>query len=92
MKKTDFVAKVSEKTGMTKKDAEKTLDAIIESIEEVLVSGDKLQFVGFGSFEVKERPARMGRNPKTNEPMAIQAAKVPAFKPGKLLKDKLNKD
>lgn len=90
MKKADFIAIVAEKADITKKDAEKAVDAVLESVEEVLVAGDKLQFVGFGSFEVKERPARTGRNPKTNEPMEIKASTVPVFKPGKLLKDKVN--
>lgn len=92
MKKTDFIARVAEKANMTKKDAEKALDAVMESIEEVLVAGDKLQLVGFGSFEVKDRPARMGRNPKTNEPMEIKATTIPTFKPGKQLKEKVNKE
>lgn len=91
MKKTDFISMVAEKAEMTKKDAEKALDAVLESIEEILVDGDKLQLMGFGSFETKARPERTGRNPKTGENMTIAAATVPVFKPGKQLKEKVNK-
>ena len=90
MKKNEFVALVAEKADLSKKDAEKAVNAVLDSIEEVLASGDKVQFVGFGSFEVKVRPARTGRNPQTNEPMEIKESKNPVFKAGKMLKDKVN--
>lgn len=90
MKKTDFITLVAGKAAMTKKDAERALDAVLESVEEVLVSGDKLQLMGFGSFETKVRPARTGRNPKTGESMPIAESTVPVFKAGKQLKDKVN--
>ena len=90
MKKTDFITLVAGKAEMTKKDAEKALDAVLESIEEVLVAGDKLQLIGFGSFETKDRPERTVRNTKTGESMMVAASTVPVFKPGKQLKDKVN--
>ncbi|MBQ1867311.1 MULTISPECIES: HU family DNA-binding protein [Selenomonas] len=90
MNKTELVAGVAEKTGMTKKDAEKAVNALFESIQEALTSGDKVQMIGFGTFEVKERPARKGRNPRTGEDIVIPAAKNPAFKAGKALKDAVN--
>ncbi len=91
MKKTEFIALVAEKADCTKKDAEKALNAVIDSIEEVLVAGDKLQLMGFGTFETKKRPARTCRNPRTGEQMPVAAATVPAFKPGSQLKEKVNK-
>ncbi|MCG0277884.1 MAG: HU family DNA-binding protein [Thermanaeromonas sp.] len=72
---------------MTKKDAEKAVNAIFASIEEALARGDKVQLVGFGTFEVKERAARVGRNPRTGEEISIAATKVPVFKAGKALRD-----
>lgn len=90
MKKADLIAKIAEKSGMTKKDAEKALGTVLESIEEALVAGEKIQLVGFGTFEVKERAARSGLNPRTGDTIEIAAAKVPAFKAGKMLKDKVN--
>ncbi len=90
MKKTDFITLVAGKAEMTKKDAEKALDAVLDSIEEVLIAGDKLQLIGFGSFETKDRPERTVRNPKTGESMTVAASTVPVFKPGKQLKDKVN--
>lgn len=90
MKKTDFITLVAGKAEMTKKDAEKALDAVLESIEEVLIARDKLQLIGFGSFETKDRPERTVRNPKTGESMIVAASTVPVFKPGKQLKDKVN--
>ncbi len=90
MKKADFITMIANKTEMTKKDAEKALDAVLESIEEVLSAGDKLQLIGFGSFEAKDRPARTVRNPKTGESMTVAASTVPVFKPGKQLKERVN--
>lgn len=90
MKKNEFIAVVAEKTGMTKKDAEKAAEAVFEAIEEVMVAGDKLQLTGFGTFKTKARPARMGRNPKTGESMEIAAATVPVFEAGKQLKERVN--
>lgn len=76
---------------MTKKDAEKALNAVVESIEESLARGEKVSLVGFGTFEVRSRAARKGRNPQTGEEITIEAARVPAFKAGKSLKDSLDK-
>lgn len=90
MKKADFIAMVADRVGLTKKDTEKVIDAAFDTIGDILVSGDKLQLTGFGSFETKERPERTGRNPKTQEPMVIAAATVPVFKPGNQLKEKVN--
>ena len=87
MNKTELVAEVSEKAGLTKRDAEAAVKAIVDSVTEALAKGDKVQLVGFGTFEVKKREARIGRNPKTKEEIQIPATKVPAFKPGKALKD-----
>ena len=83
MNKTELVANVAEKAGLTKKDAEKALGAVIESIEEALI--------GFGTFEVKDRAARTGRNPQTGKEIKIAASKNPVFKAGKALKDAVNK-
>ncbi len=92
MTKQDFIAAVAEKTGFTKKDTETTLNAVFETISETLASGDKLQFVGFGTFEVRERAARTGRNPrKPDETIEIPASKQPVFKAGKVLKDTVNR-
>jgi len=88
--KTELVASVAEKAGLTKKDAEKAVGAIFESIQQALVEGDKVQMIGFGTFEVKERSARTGRNPRTNETIQIPASKNPVFKAGKALKDAVN--
>jgi DNA-binding protein HU-beta len=74
---------------MTKKDAEKALNAVLAAIEEALKKGEKVQLVGFGTFEVRERAARKGRNPQTGQEIEIPASKVPVFKPGKLLKEKI---
>ena len=90
MNKTELVANVAEKAGLTKKDAEKALGAVIESIEEALVEGDKLQLIGFGTFEVKDRAARTGRNPQTGKEIKIAASRNPVFKAGKALKDAVN--
>jgi len=87
LNKTELIAKVAEMAELTKKDATKAVDAIFESISEALKEGDKVQLIGFGNFEVRERSARKGRNPQTGEEIEIAASKVPAFKPGKALKD-----
>ena len=87
MNKAELVAAVSEKTALSKKDSEKAVNAAFEAITAALVGGDKVQLVGFGAFEVKERNARVGRNPKTKEEIQIPASRVPVFKAGKALKD-----
>ena len=87
MTKADLIAVVAEKTGSSKKDSEKMLTAVIDSITEALAAGEKIQIVNFGTFEVKTRAARTGRNPKTGEAMQIAASKTPAFTAGKGLKD-----
>ena len=91
MNKTDIIAAVAEKTGMTKKDAERVINATIETIEGGLVKGDKVQISGFGIFEVKAREARVGRNPRTKETIQIPATRLPAFKAAKALKDAVAK-
>ena len=91
MNKADLISVMAEKSGMTKKDSEKALNAFIEAVEEALVERDKVQLVGFGTFEVRERSSRKGRNPQTGEEIDIPAASVPAFKAGKALKDSINK-
>ena len=90
MNKTELVAAIAEKAELSKKDAEKALKAFTETVAEQLKNGDKIQLVGFGTFEVSERPAREGRNPRTGETMTIAATKTPKFKVGKALKDMLN--
>ena len=87
MNKTDLIEKIAAETGLAKKDSEKALTAALNAITEALKAGDKVQLVGFGVFDVKERSARMGRNPKTKEPIEIPASKAPQFKAGKALKD-----
>lgn len=87
MNKTDLINLVSEKAELSKKDATKAVDAVFDSIIEALGNDDKVQLIGFGNFEVRERSARKGRNPQTGEEMEIAASKVPAFKPGKQFKD-----
>lgn len=87
MNKTELVNSVSEKAEITKKDAEKAVNAVFASISEAMSEGDKVQLVGFGTFEVKVRAARTGRNPQTGAAIEITAAKVPVFKAGKVLKD-----
>ena len=91
MNKSDLVAAVAEKAGISKKDSEKAVNAAFDAITEALVAGDKVQLVGFGAFETKERSARVGRNPKTKEEIQIPASRVPAFKAGKALKDAVAK-
>lgn len=91
MTKMDLIAKVAEKTEFTKKDADMAVSAVIDAITEALSSGDKVALVGFGTFEVKERAARKGHNPKTKQPIDIPASKAPVFKAGKALKDAVAK-
>lgn len=91
MNKTELIAAAAERSGLTKKDAEKALNAAIDAITAALVAGDKVQVSGFGIFEVKAREARVGRNPRTGETMEIAASKVPGFKASKTLKDALGK-
>ena len=91
MNKTELVAAVAEKTGLTKKDAERVISTTIETITETLVKGEKVQISGFGNFEVKAREARVGRNPRTKETIQIPATRLPAFKASKALKDAVKK-
>ena len=92
MNKAELVAAVAEKTNFTKKDAEAAINALVASIEEALVKGDKVQLIGFGTFETKERKARQGINPRQPEEIIeIAASKAPTFKAGKALKDAVNK-
>ena len=91
MNKTELVAAIAEKTELSKKDAEKALKAFTDVVAEELAKGEKIQLVGFGTFEVAERPAREGRNPQTGATMKIAASKAPKFKAGKALKDVVNK-
>lgn len=91
MNKSDLVAAIAAKTGDTKKGAEESLNAFISVVTDALVKGDKVQLVGFGSFEVRKRAARKGRNPQTKEEIKIPASKAPVFKAGKALKDLVNK-
>jgi DNA-binding protein HU-beta len=91
MNKTELINKVAEATEMTKKDAAKSVEAVFEAITEALRTGDKVQLIGFGNFEVRERAARKGRNPQTGEEIDIPATKAPVFKPGKQLKEEVNK-
>ena len=90
MNKTELIAAVAEKAEISKKDAEKAVNAFTDVVSEELVNGGKIQLVGFGTFEVSERPAREGRNPRTGETMTIAATKTPKFKVGKALKDMVN--
>ena len=87
MNKTELIAAVAAKTGLTKKDAERVINATVDTITETLVKGDKVQVSGFGIFEVKAREARVGRNPRTKETIQIPATKAPVFKASKALKD-----
>ncbi len=92
MNKAELVAKMAEKAELTKKDTELALNAFMETVEEALVSGDKVQLVGFGTFEVRERKPRQGRNPRNPEQIIeIPASKAPVFKAGKTLKEQMNK-
>ena len=91
MNKTEFVAAIADQAGLSKKDAEKALKAFIDVVAEELKKGEKVQLVGFGTFEVAKRAAREGRNPQTGKSMKIAASKAPKFKAGKALKDVVNK-
>ena len=91
MNKAELVSAVAEKTGRSKKDSEKAVNAAFDTITEALAAGDKVQLVGFGAFEVKERGARIGRNPKTKEEIEIPASRVASFKVGKALKEAVTK-
>ena len=91
MNKTELVAEIAEKTELSKKEAEKALKAFTDVIAEELAKGEKIQLVGFGTFEVSERAAREGRNPMTGETIQIAASKTPKFKPGKALKEQVNR-
>lgn len=92
MNKAELVAAIAEKTNFTKKDAEVALNAVVSCIEEAMVKGEKVQLIGFGTFETRERKARQGRNPKKPEEIInIAASKAPVFKAGKALKDSVNK-
>ena len=90
MNKTELIAAVAEKAEISKKDAEKAIKAFTDVVTDELVKGEKVQLVGFGTFEVSERAEREGRNPKTREPMTIAASKSPKFEAGKALKDMVN--
>ncbi|MBR5272507.1 MAG: HU family DNA-binding protein [Clostridia bacterium] len=87
MNKTELVAAIAEKSGFSKKDAEKALAATLDSITDALVAGEKVQLVGFGTFEVRQRAEKQARNLKTKETIIVPASKIPAFKAGKALKD-----
>ncbi|MCA1054646.1 HU family DNA-binding protein [Rossellomorea aquimaris] len=87
MNKTELINAVAEAAELSKKDATKAVDAVFDTIQDSLAKGDKVQLIGFGNFEVRERAARKGRNPQTGEEIEISASKVPAFKPGKALKE-----
>ena len=91
MNKTELIAEIAKKSGLSKKDAEKAIVALTEVITETLAAGEKVQIVGFGGFEVRERPGRVARNPRTGEQIEIEASKAPVFKAGKALKDSVNK-
>ena len=91
MNKDELIAAVAEKAGLSKKDSDKAVAAVLESIVDALASGDKVQLVGFGTFEVRAREARTGRNPRTKETIQIPASKQPVFKAGKSFKDAVSK-
>lgn len=92
MNKADLISAVAQQSGLTKKDSEAAIDAFVSTVEETLAKGDKVVLVGFGTFEVKKRAARKGRNPQTREEIKIPASKAPVFKAGKSLKDTVNTD
>ena len=91
MNKTELIAAVSESAGLTKKDTERVINAVIDAITDALAKGDKVQISGFGTFEIKDREARVGRNPHTKEAIEIPATRVPSFKASKALKDTVAK-
>jgi len=90
MNKGELVAAIAEKAELSKKDSEAALNALVDVIGETLVKGEKVQLIGFGTFERKDRPARVARNPRTGEEVKLAASKAPAFKAGKALKDRVN--
>jgi DNA-binding protein HU-beta len=90
MNKHELISAIAQKAELSKKDAENALAATVDVISKALAEGDKVQLVGFGTFETRERSARTGKNPRTGETIEIAASKVPAFKPGKALKDIIN--
>jgi DNA-binding protein HU-beta len=90
LNKAELIGSVAEKAGMSKKDAEKAVNAVFASVSDALAKGEKVQLVGFGTFEVRERAARTGRNPQTGEEIQIAASRVPAFRAGKALKDSVS--
>ncbi len=91
MNKADLINVVAEKAGLSKKDSERSINATLDAVTEALAQGDKVQLVGFGAFEVKNRASRTGRNPKTRESIVIPASKSPVFKAGKAFKDAIDK-
>jgi DNA-binding protein HU-beta len=91
MNKTELTNQVAESTGLSKKDSSKAVESVFDTITSALAKGEKIQLIGFGNFEVRERAARKGRNPQTGAEIDIAASKVPAFKPGKALKDAVKK-
>ena len=91
MNKTELIAAVAEKASISKKDADSAVNAVIDTIVEALAAEEKVQIVGFGTFEIRSRSARQGRDPRTNSPITISASKVPAFKAGKAFKDSVSK-
>ena len=91
MNKTELINEIAVKAGLSKKDAEKALNATLDTVSDALAAGEKVTLVGFGGFETKKREARMGRNPRTKETIQIPASCVPVFKAGKALKDKVSK-
>ncbi|MFR0880055.1 MAG: HU family DNA-binding protein [Oscillospiraceae bacterium] len=90
MTKAELIAQVAEKSELSKKDAEKAIAAVVSSVTDALVAGDKVQLVGFGTFEVRDRKEKESKNPRTGEKIIVPAKKAPAFKPGKALKDAVN--
>ena len=90
MNKSELVSAIAQKADISRKDAEKAVNGFVDSITESLINGDKVQLIGFGTFEVKSRPERIARNPRTGEEIKIAASKAPAFKAGKALKDTVN--
>ncbi|MGN0613852.1 MAG: HU family DNA-binding protein [Porcipelethomonas sp.] len=90
MTKSELIAQISEKTELSKKDSEKALAAVVSSITDALINGDKVQLVGFGTFEVRDRKEKESKNPRTGETIVVPAKKAPAFKAGKALKDAVN--
>lgn len=91
MNKTDLITAAAEKSGLSKKDTERVVNALLDTVTTALTKGEKVQVSGFGIFETKEREARVGRNPRTKEPVQIPATRTPTFKPSKLLKDIVGK-